>query len=68
MADHSQEIPYDEIEEWILAQIKELGVTGFARKHNISKGVVSRNGKRIRERKVMAVSFTERIAGIMAAE
>ena len=68
MADHSQEIAYDAIEEWFLAEVKELGIRGFARNHQIDTGVVSRNWRRIREKKVMAVSFTKRIARIIVEE
>lgn len=67
MSDH-EEIPYDEIETWYLAQVNKLGPSKFGRKHSIDKGLVSRNRKRIRDKKGLPGPFTKRIADIMAAE
>ncbi len=68
MTDYSQEIPYEEIEAYFLAQVKKLGVRGFGRQHDIDPGVVSRNKKWIRQKKGMADPFTKRLANIMQAE
>lgn len=63
------EIPYDEIKRWFLAQVKKLGVRGFGRKYKLKPSRVSRNRNRIlKKKKRMATPFTKRLARIMAAE